>query len=113
MNCDYDPPEFSDTAWPKARKIHICCECGYAIPKGEKYERVSGKWDGEMNVFKTCERCADLRDSLAEYNCGCYLFGGLSEDYWEYLQELYNEVSDAQSIHDRVFDKHQNWGEQA
>ena len=110
-SCDYDPPEFAETSWPKARKEHVCCECGYIIPKGEKYERYSGKWDGRMGVYTTCERCADLRGSLVEYTCGCWTFTELFEAYWEHLRD--SEVEGYEEVYARALDTHLNWGEQS
>ena len=64
--CDYDadPPEFINVVFRKAAKAHKCCECLREIRAGETYEYISGKWDGCLSTFKTCERCSDLRDSL-------------------------------------------------
>jgi len=59
--CDYEPPEFYNKYSLRARKVHRCEECGGEIRAGEKYEYVSGKWCGDFSTFKTCERCADLR----------------------------------------------------
>ena len=71
--CDYDPPEFVSTDTRTARKQHKCCECGHEIKPGEKYEHVAGKWDGRLGTFDTCEKCVDLRDSLAAQN-GCFTY---------------------------------------
>ena len=45
----------------KARKPHKCCECGHEITVGEKYQYVSGIWDGEPDSYKTCLSCVTLR----------------------------------------------------
>jgi hypothetical protein len=108
--CDYDEPEFCDTTWPKARKEHRCYECGYAIKRGEQYERVTGKWNGEMSTFATCERCADLRGSLAEFNGGCFCYGGLVEDYGGYLYQLLDTPAEVHDVESRIWEKHRNWG---
>jgi len=97
MSCcfDYDPPEFITVKIVKARKQHKCCECGGVIGKGEEYEYISGKWD-YFDQFKTCEKCADLRDSLMGVLCPA--FGDLRESYLEYLNEMlafkYDEEKD-------------------
>src|SRR5690349_116120 len=44
-----------------ARKAHRCCECREIIEPGEKYQYVSGVWDGRGDSFKTCLRCALVR----------------------------------------------------
>ena len=54
-------PEFSDLAWPKARKEHRCGECARTILKGEVYNRWSGKFDGELFRYKTCAQCYEIR----------------------------------------------------
>ena len=45
-----------------ARKKHRCGECFGDITPGEQYEYVSGIWDGEPIVYKTCLDCKSLRD---------------------------------------------------
>ena len=86
--CESSPSMFVET-WPKARKIHKCCECRRPIKIGDEYERVAGVWDGDFAHFKTCERCAGLRAALAEVLCPCY--GGLREGYSDYLHDLLSE----------------------
>jgi len=109
--CDFDGdnlPEFSDVTRPTARKPHRCCECHYTIPPGERYERTAGKWDGEFKSFSTCERCADLRDSVAAASGGCFQFGGLffGHEYAEALQQILPNDAAIQAQIDRVFDAH-------
>jgi hypothetical protein len=82
---DYDGPEFCSTTHYVARQEHKCIECGRAIVKGERYEYVSGKWDGSMDVFKTCEDCESVRDA---FFCDGFLYGGI----WEYLGEHLRDV---------------------
>ena len=60
----------------KARKEHICCECGEKIQKGEKYEYVAGCWDGAWDTYKTCFVCLKIRDGIC---CGFYIYGTLRE----------------------------------
>lgn len=86
--CYYDVelPEFYHEEWITARKEHSCCECGTKIQKGVVYQRITGKWDGRIDTFKTCEKCADLRDSLDQV--WCTTFRGLDEAYSEYLEYI-------------------------
>lgn len=49
-----------------ARKPHHCCECGMTIAKGEKYETVSGMWDGRCDRIKTCLPCVATRRQATE-----------------------------------------------
>ncbi len=82
--CDYDSsPSMHSEVWHKAKKEHKCCECGQAIKAGQQYQRISGVWDGDFSSYKTCERCADLREALSEVSCPTYR--GLSEEYFNYL----------------------------
>lgn len=46
----------------KARKAHKCCECGAPIAIGNKYEYVSGLWEGAFSQYKTCLACKEIRD---------------------------------------------------
>lgn len=79
--CDYDRPEFYSKTVYTARKEHRCAECGRAIRTGERYEKVVGKWDGRMDIFKTCSRCTALRDHLsAHIPCFCWSHGNLLDD---------------------------------
>lgn len=93
---DYDPPEFCSTTWKYARKEHKCCECRATIQIGECYEYIAGKWEGDFQTFKTCEKCADLRDSLMDVDCPA--LGDLRECYVNYLDNIgaarYDEEKD-------------------
>lgn len=59
---DGEPYEWSECRYPRARKDHKCGECGRTIAKGEKYQRFSGKFDGELCDNVTCGQCAEIRD---------------------------------------------------
>lgn len=84
--CDsYEAPEFFREKTVTARAEHTCCECRHKIQPGEQYQYVTGKWDGMFDTFHTCERCADLRDSLREI--GCPAIGGLFEEYGEHMYD--------------------------
>jgi hypothetical protein len=75
-------PEFFLTDIVKARKEHKCCECDAKISVGEKYERVKGKWSGEIFTFKTCLICKRIRE---DYCPTGWEYGGLQEAIWECL----------------------------
>lgn len=93
MECEI--PEFYSTSTPRARKAHVCCECGSDIFKGEKHFQATGKWDGAISSYRQhliCERaCEFIRDHI-DYECIGYgtLFeycGGV--DYFKhYKKEL-------------------------
>ena len=64
---------------PKARKKHICCECGSEISPGEKYHKFTGIWDGELNSFKTCSICESIKVEVLAEDVECITFGCLWE----------------------------------
>ena len=59
-------PTFYNEDIVTARKRHRCCECGSTIAKGERYQSVSGMWEGEFSHIKTCLPCAETRDKATE-----------------------------------------------
>lgn len=71
--------EFHFTEVRKARKRHRCCECRQLIYVGSRYERASGKFEGDIFAYKTCAVCAEIRDRFA---CGGYCYG----DLWEAMR---------------------------
>jgi hypothetical protein len=72
--------DFFDSRILKARKAHKCFECGCEIAVGQQYERVSGKWDGELDRFRFCLICSEIGQA---FSCEGRLFGCL----WENIQE--------------------------
>lgn len=82
ITSDYDGmAECTACHHPKARKPVRCCECGQTINKGETYERYSGKWEGDWFVTRTCQICAEIRDTF-------YCNGWTSETLWEDMHEV-------------------------
>ena len=65
---DVEPMEFSVMTHPRARKDWTCLECGRPIQKGERYELIEGKFEGEFVKYRTCTGCHRLRDAI--YCCG-------------------------------------------
>lgn len=59
-----DMPEFQRDAMRKARKEHKCCECHGKIPPGTTYKLFTGKWSGEMQVFRMHQTCAGIVDAM-------------------------------------------------
>lgn len=65
----------------KAAKEHHCYECGETIPRGARYEEVTGIWDGRPERYRTCASCVEIRNHFA---CGNgWLFGQLWKDLAE------------------------------
>lgn len=81
LDHDYDGfNEFYSDRLVTARKPHKCCECGGAIGSGQRYQRASGKNDGNLWTEATCAVCAEIR---AAFVCGTWIFGEL----WESIRE--------------------------
>lgn len=66
-------PEFFNESWRKARKDHVCDECHKKIEPKQSYKYISGKWDGEISIYKVCIDCDTLREkiSVIERSRGC------------------------------------------
>ena len=82
---DYDPPAIFSSKEVKARKSHVCCECGGEIKKGDYYEKVKGLWEGEWREFKTCFTCLDVREVY--FPCDEFCIG-----------EMYYEIGECMSM---------------
>lgn len=81
--CDYDGdgPEFYRSESPKARKNCRCSECRGTIRKGEQYQKVTGKWDGHVSVFRRCPDCIDFEEWFtALVPCFCFPLGYLFDE---------------------------------
>lgn len=61
---DFETCEFYEAKIHTARKEHQCEECREPIAIGQRYERVSLKFDGEFQEFKTCLICCELRTAF-------------------------------------------------
>jgi hypothetical protein len=88
INVDHDGgPSFHNENIQTARKKHRCYECLKDILPGEKYEYVSGVWDGDFMVYKTCLDCKSIRDTFF--------------DSWFYTQ-VWENFQDEFGYHDSV-----------
>lgn len=90
MNCDcLSPDAGGETKIVKARKSHRCCECGFPISAGDRYQRMDGIWEGEALSFTTCLNCAEVRSRLEKENDCCIEIGGLVDFIFEsnYIEE--------------------------
>lgn len=61
---DYEEPSCITYSTPRARVSHWCCECHHDIKPGDRYQRITGVWDGRGDTFKTCLNCVALRELL-------------------------------------------------
>lgn len=77
---DGERPVVFEEHWPKARKEHVCVECGETIKLGQRYEYASGLWDGFWDHHKTCKTCVNIRNDVC---CGSFIYGELREAIWE------------------------------
>lgn len=73
-NSDAEGPEVSQETTPRARKTYHCSECGEGIPKGERYQRIDGLWEGIWWTFRTHLVCVKIRETL----CPCAPLGELN-----------------------------------
>jgi hypothetical protein len=83
---DENLPEVVGTLLVKARKPQVCCECKDPILPGQRYEVVSGKWEGKWSSFKTCLPCKEIRETFC---CEGWTYGMLWHDAGEgFLEDL-------------------------
>lgn len=86
--------DFQTETTPIARKQHTCGECHGLIKPGEKYQLVSGCWDGRMDSCKTCMPCLEARTwAIAQPEWTgdgehLYYFGRLDEDLADLALEI-------------------------
>lgn len=82
-DCD-DGPTVMREVIRRARKQYRCCECGNHIEVGNRYEYVTGIWDGVGQTFRTCLDCVEARkiyvDQLDRHDC-LPCFGELYEGW--------------------------------
>lgn len=92
--CDWDdcerPDFFSVVHVNKARKVHKCAECNGPIFTGESYKRVTGKWNGDVDIYRTCASCLELEEwAKISVPCFCWnIFGELHERVKEMVDDV-------------------------
>lgn len=92
-SCDYDAPEFYHKETRKARFPHKCGECRGPISPGETYEHVRGKWNGDIDSYKTCALCVELREwATISVPCFCGSHGNLHDDVRAMVDEVRHGV---------------------
>lgn len=64
--------------WRRARKEHKCCECEDIIRVGERYNYLTGVFEGKLEIWKTCEFCAHERTRLQAKAPFTIAFGDLA-----------------------------------
>ena len=93
---DGDAAELYHEAIVTARTPKKCDECNETIEPKQRYERVSGKWDGEWSVWRSCLPCSEALTEFSE-NGRCFgvLWDGM-RDNWEqgaHLQACLNRLT--------------------
>ena len=76
---------FYGVTWHHARLQRPCCECGIQIERKERYQRLSGCFEGEWFNYSTCEPCAKIRD---EFFPGTFTVTELLESLMDMRDEL-------------------------
>jgi hypothetical protein len=89
---EYEPNDFFENKKIKARKDHLCCECGRTIEKGEEYERVSLRQRGDKNFqhYETCSDCLSIREA---FFCEGYIFEEQDENLLQHITDMRGEIS--------------------
>lgn len=81
---DEDYWSFYNEYRPKARKEHVCGECGRTIAKGEHYVTQGGLSEAGFEWNHTCAHCDAASEWLISV-CDGYIFGRREEDFTEHV----------------------------
>lgn len=117
MGYDFEPADFFRLSRPRARKEHRCVECYRAIRAGEKYERSSGKSEGDFWSDATCSTCAEIRKAFV---CGSWVLGMLWGTIDEEMFPIWNERGpidclaklETKGARDYAMERYDKWCEQ-
>jgi hypothetical protein len=92
-SCDYEMPSFYNSTIRRARKLYRCDECPGEIRPREQYEFVSGKWDGYVGTYRTCERCVEIRQWVKNnVPCACFCHGNNDESMRQSVDAAYSRA---------------------
>ncbi len=58
--CELEPCDVYRETIVMARKVHLCDECLEEIPKGSRYVRVAGLFEGAWSNAKRCVPCQSI-----------------------------------------------------
>lgn len=90
-------PEFHTETHRVARKRHTCTECRGYVEPGDRYEYVTGLWEGDVSTHKTCAHCEAARDfyvndlsstEIRDAEYGAYCYGEVCCDLEEAATEI-------------------------
>lgn len=96
---DAEPVQFYDSAIVKARKPHICTECGGAIQVGEEHRRISYKFEGAFSVDRMCEPCSETAGEF-DFHIVCGLLWESFYNEWDqgaHVQACINRLTTARA----------------
>lgn len=74
---------FADVLERKARKSHVCSECGRTIHASEIYRYARGAVEGDYWDAKQCAHCRIAAEWLTK-NCRGFLYHAVIEDFAEH-----------------------------
>ena len=94
---DCEPWAIYNEARRKARKTHICEECGRGIAAGEEYLRIEGLCDGKWSTYKLCQHC-DAASTVMRVMCNGWPLGDLWQELVEHWADGYRSVPFARLI---------------
>lgn len=77
-----------------ARREHQCMECREPIRVGDTYRRDSYRFEGQLQVDRTCEPCREVRGEF-----DFQIFGGC---LWEYFGEEWSNGANVQGCMNRL-----------
>ncbi len=77
MMCDFEAPDFYTRDIRKARKEHVCSECGKPIKHSSEYHHIKALLDGTWFTHKVCGHCYAVFKWASEEMC--VALGGLYE----------------------------------
>ncbi len=93
---DGDPAEVFHQSVVTARNAHACDECRERIQPGQRYERTSGKWDGEWSTWRLCLSCVETSIEFTEG------YGRTFGILWEDLRNNWEEGAHLQACLNRL-----------
>lgn len=86
-SCDFEIPKVSSVVFRKARKSHVCDECGCTIQSGDVY-RIDSGFIEYWYKSKMCRRCQDL----------AWFIESIEDDFCFALGELQSQLLECEIV---------------
>lgn len=86
MCFDGDPVDLVKAKEQRARKEHLCAECGRTIASGEVYLYEAWVYEGSFDTHRTCGQCHAARRWLVEI-CSTWQYGWVLNELAEHWDE--------------------------